>query len=176
MVVNKTKIEGLYLIDLVQKNDDRGYFTRVFANDELINNGIKFNIVHINRSLTKQKGTIRGMHFQKKPKEEDKIVQCFSGSIFDVVVDLRKNSETYKQWMGIVLTADDKKQVLIPKGCAHGFQTLERNTVVEYFVSERYSPENEDGIRWNDPVFNIKWPIANVIVSKKDKNWPGFNR
>jgi dTDP-4-dehydrorhamnose 3,5-epimerase len=171
MIIRKTKIEGVYLINLEPRKDGRGYFTRVFAKEELEKNGIKYDIVHINRSLTEKKGTIRGFHFQKSPKEENKIVQCLQGSIFDVALDLRKSSKTYGKWFGAVLDAKNKAMLMIPKGCAHAFQTLEKNTVVEYFVSQYYSPVHERGIRWDDPAFKVKWPVKKIIVSEKDGLW-----
>jgi dTDP-4-dehydrorhamnose 3,5-epimerase len=172
MIFTKTKIKGVFVIDLEPRGDERGYFTRVFCKNELINQDIPYNIVQVNRSLSADKGTIRGLHFQKFPKEEDKIVQCLKGKIFDVALDLRKNSKTYGKWVGEILSAENKKMFLIPKGCAHGFQTLEKDTVVEYFVSQYYSPEKEGGIRWSDPRFSIKWPLKKVTTSKKDAGWP----
>ena len=172
MKITQTKISGVYVIELEPREDSRGYFARVFAKEELKKAGIDFSIVHINRSLTVDKGTIRGMHYQKKPKEEDKIIQCLSGKIFDVALDLRPASKTFGQWVSQTLNPKSKKMLLVPKGCAHGFQTLEKNTVVEYFVTQYYAPDFEKGIRYNDPKFNIKWPIKKAIVSEKDANWP----
>jgi dTDP-4-dehydrorhamnose 3,5-epimerase len=130
----------------------------------------------LHRSLTGDKGTIRGLHFQKSPKQEDKIVQCLQGSIFDVAVDLRKNSPTYGKWVGEILSAENKRMLLVPKGFAHGFQTLEKDCLVEYFVSQYYSPTHERGVRWNDPFFNVKWPIAKAVVSEKDGKWPLYTK
>lgn len=172
MKFKKTKIEGLCIIEPELKIDERGYFARIFCKEEFAKIGIDFNIVQINRSLTKKKGTIRGMHFQKEPKAEDKIVVCVKGAIYDVAVDLRKNSKTFGQWVAEELTEENKKMFLIPKGFAHGFQTLTDNTEILYFMSEFYAPEYASGVRWNDPFFNIKWPIRNPILSEKDKNWP----
>ncbi|OIP58223.1 MAG: dTDP-4-dehydrorhamnose 3,5-epimerase [Candidatus Levybacteria bacterium CG_4_10_14_0_2_um_filter_36_16] len=171
MIFTKTKIEGVYIIDLEPRLDERGYFAKVFAQEELKKQGISYKIVNVNRSLTEKRGTIRGLHFQKAPYQEDKIVQCLQGSIFDVALDLRKSSKTYGQWFGEILSEENKKMLLIPKGCAHAFQTLEKNTVVEYFVSQYYSPQYESGIRWNDPRFNIQWPISRVKTSEKDASW-----
>jgi dTDP-4-dehydrorhamnose 3,5-epimerase len=171
MKIIKTKIEGVFLINLEPRKDGRGYFTRVFANEELKKAGINYKIVHINRSRTEKKGTIRGFHIQKAPKQEDKVVQCLKGAIFDVAIDLRKGSKTYGKWVSAVLDDKNMSLLLIPKGCAHAFQTLEPDTVVEYFVSEYYSPNHEYGIRWNDPLFKVKWPIEKVTVSDKDGSW-----
>lgn len=158
------------------REDARGYFARVFAKEELKKAGIDFSIVHINRSLSKDKGVIRGIHYQIKPMQEDKIVQCLKGKIFDVVLDLRKTSKTFGQWVGQILDSDNKKMMLTPKGCAHGFQTLEENSLVEYFSTQAFSPENEKGVRYNDLFFKIKWPIKKVIVSEKDANWPDYRK
>ena len=176
MIVKKTKIEGVFVIDLEPRGDQRGYFARVFAKEELAKHNISYNIVHVNRSLTAKKGTIRGLHFQKSPKQEDKIVQCLQGSVFDVAIDLRKKSKTYGQWVGEVLSAENKRMLLVPKGFAHGFQTLEKNCLVEYFVSQYYFPEYESGLRWDDPYFSINWPIKKAKVSDKDAHWPLFKK
>jgi dTDP-4-dehydrorhamnose 3,5-epimerase len=114
------------------------------------------------------------MHFQKEPKAEDKLIQCLNGAIYDVAVDLRKNSPTYGRWEAVELSEENKKMFLIPKGFAHGVQTLTDNCRMQYFVSEFYSPEYESGVRWNDPLFNVKWPLAPTVISEKDKNWPLF--
>jgi len=172
MIFHKTKIDGLYIIKPELKIDKRGYFARIFCEEEFKKNGLVFRIVQANQSLTKRKGTIRGMHFQKPPKAEDKIVFCIQGAIYDVAIDLRQNSPTYGQWVAEELSEENKKMFLIPKGFAHGFQLLTDESEVLYFLSEFYSPEYETGVRWNDPFFNIKWPIENPILSEKDKNWP----
>ena len=172
MIFHKTKIEGLYIIEPELKTDERGYFARVFCKKELTKIGFNFEVIQINRSLNKKKGIIRGMHFQKAPKAEDKIVQCLNGAIYDVAVDLRQGSPTYGQWVAEELTEDNKKMFLIPKGFAHGFQSLKDNSEILYFLSELYSPEYESGVRWNDPFLNIKWPIKNPLLLERDKNWP----
>lgn len=172
MKITKTKIEGVFIIEPVPREDSRGYFARVFAKEELKKAGVDFSIVHINRSLSKDKGVIRGMHYQKSPKGEGKIIQCLSGKIFDVALDLRPSSKTFGQWVSETLSPDNKKMLLLPKGCAHGFQTLEENTVVEYFVTEYYAPDFEEGVRYNDPRFGIVWPIKDAVLSEKDANWP----
>lgn len=172
MIFHKTKIKDVYIIEPEFKKDERGYLGRFFCKNELAKNGIKFDIAQISQSLISKKGTIKGLHFQKFPKSEDKVIQCISGAIYDVAVDLRNGSDTYGQWFSVELTEDNKRMVLIPKGFAHGFQTLADNCEVQYFMSEFYSPEYESGVRWNDPAFNIKWPIKDPTLSKKDNNWP----
>lgn len=176
MKITQTKISGVYIIELEPREDSRGYFVRVFAKEKLKKAGIDFSIVHINRSLTVDKGTIRGMHYQRKPKEEDKIIQCLSGKIFDVALDLRRGSKTFGQWVSETLNPRSRKMFLVPKGCAHGFQTLEKNTVVEYFVTQYYAPDFESGVRYKDPYFSINWPIKKAIVSEKDAKWPDFSK
>jgi dTDP-4-dehydrorhamnose 3,5-epimerase len=172
MIFNKTEIEGVWVIEPELKIDERGYFARIFCQEELRKNGLSFNIVQINRSFTKKKGTLRGIHFQKEPKAEDKVVQCQRGGIYNVVVDLRKNSKTLGQWLAVELTEDNKKMLLVSKGCANGFQALTDNCELLYFMSEFYSPEHASGLRWNDPKLKIPWPIDNPFLSEKDKNWP----
>lgn len=175
MIFNRTKIEGVYIIEPELKIDERGYFARIFCKKELSEIGFNFEIVQINRSLNKRRGTLRGMHFQKQPKAEDKIIQCLKGAIYDVAVDLREDSSTYGQWVAEELTEDNKKMFLIPKGFAHGFQSLTDNSEVLYFISEFYSPEYGSGVRWNDPFLKIKWPIKNPFLLERDKNWPLIN-
>jgi len=171
MKFKETKLKGLYIIEPEIHFDDRGYFARIFCKQELSKTGIDFNIVQANRSLNKKQGTIRGMHFQKPPKVEDKIIQCIKGKIYDVAIDLRQDSPTYGEWVAEKLSEENKKMFLIPKGFAHGFQTLTDNCEILYFMSEFYSPQYESGVRWDDPFFNIKWPIKDPILSEKDKNW-----
>lgn len=175
MKIQETKIAGVHVLEAEPRADDRGYFARVFAKEVLKASGISYDIVHINRSLTKKKGTIRGIHYQIKPREENKIIQCIDGKIFDVAVDLRKRSKTFGKWVGVELSGENKKMLLVPKGCGHAFQTLAPNCLIEYFVSEYYSPKQERGALWNDPFFKIRWPMKRPILSEKDKKWPPFN-
>lgn len=174
MIIKKTRIKDVFIIEPELREDSRGYFTRIFAKEEFKQQGIKYNIVHVNQSLTFKKGTIRGLHFQKFPKAEDKIIQCLKGSIFDVAVDLRPNSKSFGKWIGEVLSEKNKKMLLIPKGFAHGFQSLENNCVIQYFVSEYYVPTKEFGYSWNDKFFSINWPIRDAILSKKDSALPFY--
>lgn len=172
MIFTKTFIDGIHIIELEPKFDNRGYFSRVFCQDEFKKAGLEHNIVHINRSFNKLKGTVRGLHFQKEPMAEVKIVQCIKGKIFDVVVDLRPKSPTFKKWFSIELAADNRKLIYIPKGFAHGIQVLADNSILEYFVTQFYSPAHDSGIRWNDPTININWPLPVTVLSDKDKNLP----
>ena len=172
MKFQETKIKGLYIIEPELKVDERGYFARIFCKREFARIGLNFEIVQINRSSNLKKGTLRGMHFQKPPKAEDKIVQCLKGAIYDVAIDLRQGSKTFGQWIAVELTEENRKMFFVPKGFAHGFQSLGDNSEILYFMSEFYSPEHESGVRWDDPFFNIAWPIKNPILSENDKNWP----
>lgn len=172
MIFSKTKIDGSYLITPEIKKDERGFFARIFCQQEFEKIGLKFKIVQASLSLTERKGTIRGMHFQTGIYAEDKIVFCVKGSIYDVVVDLRINSATFGQWIAEELNEKNKRIIYIPKGLAHGFQTLTADCQVQYFMSEIYYSEKSSGVRWNDPYLNIKWPVNNPILSKKDQEWP----
>ena len=176
MKFTETKIRGVFIIEPEPREDSRGYFARIFAKEELQKVGVDFSIAHINRSLSKEKGTIRGMHYQVKPMEEDKIVQCLAGKIFDVVLDLRRGSKTFGQWTSTILDPKNKNMMLTPKGCAHGIQTLEKDSLIEYFASQIFSSHHERGVRYNDPKFNIDWPIKDAIVSEKDVSWEFFEK
>ena len=171
----ETPLEGAYLIELEKKGDDRGFFARAFCKNEFESHNLNNNIVQINNSLSRDKGTLRGLHYQLSPKSEDKIVRCIRGSLYDVIVDLRPTSETFKQWFGTELSAENRNSLFVPRGFAHGFITLEEDTEAFYLVTEFYSPVHERGIRYNDPAFNIKWQIAPIVISEKDNNHPYFN-
>jgi len=175
MRFRKTKIKGVYIIEPKPKIDKRGYFLRAFCRKEMMRLDIDFNIVQSNRNFTKKKGTIRGLHYQISPCQEDKIIQCLKGEVYDVLLDLRANSPTFGKWISERLSEKNKRMILVPKGCANGIQTLTDNCLIEYFVSEYYSPKNEAGIRWNDPFFKIKWPIKKVFSSEKDKRWKYYS-
>ncbi len=175
MIFTKTKIEGIYVVEPDPKTDERGYFQRVYDINEFKDHSIDFKIVQVNQAMSLRKGTIRGPHMQKAPNSEDKLMQCVKGSIFDVSIDFRKESPTFGQWVSNILTEMNKKMVFIPKGIMHGYQVLEDNTVVQYPVSQFYSPDDVIGIRWDDPFFKIEWPIKDVITSKIDKTWPLFS-
>lgn len=166
-----TEIDGCYVIKPTKFFDERGWFNRIYCENELNNiyPGIKW--VQINHSFTLKRGTIRGMHYQEYPNQEIKMVKCISGKIFDVIIDLRPNSNSYLKWISIELSALNQKMVLIPKGLAHGFQSLDENTEIIYFHSEFYSPNNENGVLYNDPCFKIKWPLNPTLISKKDKSY-----
>jgi len=172
----KTQFKEVFLIIPDVKEDERGYFYRSFAIEEFKRNGADISIVHINRGYNNKKGTIRGFHYQVAPKAEDKVVQALKGSFYDIVVDLRPGSSTYKKWQGFEISADKKNMILVPKGFAHGMQMLEDDCEVQYFMSEFYSPEHARGLRWNDPAFGFIWPLGEpTVISEKDAGWPDFS-
>lgn len=175
MIFNETSIQGAYVIEIEKIQDDRGFFGRAFCEKEFDDHEQDFTPVQANIGVNKKKYTLRGLHYQISPHGEKKLVRCVRGSIFDVIVDLRPDSPTYKQWFGIELTSKNYKQLYIPEGCAHGYQTLEDNTEIFYLVSEYYHPEAERGIRWNDPAFGIKWKeTEDIVISEKDRQWSNF--
>ncbi|MEK7509956.1 MAG: dTDP-4-dehydrorhamnose 3,5-epimerase [Patescibacteria group bacterium] len=174
MKFQATKIIGIYVIKGEPVKDGRGEFARIFCREELGKAGITFEVAQISRSFTRKRGTIRGLHFQRKSKEEDKIIACLQGAIFDVVLDLRKGSPTRGKWVCNELSENNQRMILVPKGCAHGFQTLQDNCEVLMITSEFYSPDHEQGVRWDDPLFGISWPLANPILSQKDRSWALF--
>ncbi len=172
MQFTKTGLEGAFIIDIQEISDPRGFFARGWCQREFEENGITANISQANISFNREKGTLRGLHYQKAPYEEAKLVRCTKGAIFDVAVDIRPDSSTFGKWVGAELTAQNHRMLLVPEGFAHGFQTLEDNTEVFYQVSEFYTPESEGGARYDDPAFGINWPIEVSVLSDKDANWP----
>ena len=172
MRIDKLSLEGAFVIESEPFIDDRGIFARVFCQHELQNILHGKNIVQINHSMTKQKGAIRGMHFQYPPKSEIKMVKCLRGTVFDVILDLRRDSPTFLKWHGEILSAENMKMMYIPEGFAHGFQTLEDNCELLYLHTEFYSPEYEGGVRYNDSKIGIKWPLELTEISDKDRGYP----
>lgn len=174
MIFTPTKFAGAFIIDLEKIADERGFFARAWCNNEFKNQGLKENFVQCNISYNKSKGTIRGLHYQLKPYDEAKLVRCLSGAIYDVIVDLRPSSSTHKQWLGVELNESNRRALYVPEGFAHGFQTLTDNAEVFYQVSQFYTPQYERGIRWDDPLFRINWPLTLTQISSKDCNYPDF--
>jgi dTDP-4-dehydrorhamnose 3,5-epimerase len=172
MKVIKTDIEDLYIIETKVFEDNRGWFTESYSAKKFKDNGLDIEFIQDNHSLSKEKGVLRGLHFQLFPKAQTKLVRCTRGSIYDVAVDLREGSPTYKSWVGVELSAENKKQFLIPKGFAHGFLTLSDNSEVQYKVDEYYAPEYDRSIKYDDPEINADWGIKDPILSEKDKNAP----
>lgn len=170
----KTPIKDVYLIDLDKKEDERGFFARLFCVEDFAKLGLEHKFIQMNNSLSLRKGTLRGLHYQLKPKEETKVVRCIRGSLYDVVLDLREDSPTFGKYFGATLSAENRQMMYVPPGCAHGFLTLEDNSEVLYLVSEFYSKEAERAVRWNDPQFTIAWPIAPTVISQRDQEHPDF--
>jgi dTDP-4-dehydrorhamnose 3,5-epimerase len=171
MKFTQTNLEGSYLIDLEKREDERGFFARFFCRKEFDEIGLTSNIVQINNSFSVNKGTFRGLHFQETPKSEDKIVRCVSGSLLDIIVDMRKDSVTYLNHFKVELSSSNRLALFVPKGFAHGFLTLEDNTEAFYLTTEFYSPNHESGLRFNDPKLNIELPFEPIYITEKDRNW-----
>lgn len=178
MQIVDTEIKDVKILYPKKHEDNRGFFSETYNYKNLENFGIDTNFVQDNHSLSLEKGVIRGLHYQTEPFSQDKLVRAVNGSIFDVAVDLRKNSKTFGQHVSATITSKDWNQILVPKGFAHGFCVLEDNTEIIYKVSNYYAPECDKGILWNDPDLNIDWPITlnSVILSEKDKNQPFFSK
>jgi len=176
MRITKLPLKDSFVIEFPHFKDKRGMFARIFCKKEFEKNGLENDFVQINHSLTKMKGSIRGMHFQFPPHAETKVVKCIKGSVFDVIIDLRKDSPTFLKWYGEILSAENMKAIYIPEGFAHGFQTLEDSCELIYLHSEFYIPEGEGAVRYNDPKINIKWPITVTEISEKDKNISLINK
>jgi dTDP-4-dehydrorhamnose 3,5-epimerase len=169
------KIPGVLVLAAEPIPDNRGYFARIFSQSELAEYGVDFPVRQINRSYNRLKGTLRGMHFQKPPHAENKLVQVTKGAIFDVALDIRPESPTFGQFHAEILTSENCRALLIPAGCAHGFQTLTDDAEVIYLVSEYYEPKAEGGLRWDNPGLNVNWPEKPpTVISEKDRNWPDF--
>jgi dTDP-4-dehydrorhamnose 3,5-epimerase len=175
VIFAETNLKGAYLIDLEKRKDSRGHFARTFCEHEFEAHGLKTCVAQCSVSYNREKGTLRGMHFQVAPREEAKLIRCTKGAIYDVILDLKLGSPTFKQHVGVVLSAEQGNMVYVPEGFAHGFQTLEDNTEVFYQISEFYAPECARGVRWNDPAFGIRWPdVAERIILERDQNYPLF--
>ena len=169
MIFQETRLQGAFIIEPARLDDERGFFARIYCERELAGHGIAFNCVQGNISFNRQKGTLRGMHYQLNPHAEAKLVRCTMGAIFDVIVDLRPASSTYAQWIAAELTADNRRTLYVPEGFAHGFQALADNTEISYLMSTAYVAESSAGISWNDPDLNINWGVNSPIISEKDQ-------
>ncbi|MCC7188728.1 MAG: dTDP-4-dehydrorhamnose 3,5-epimerase [Anaerolineales bacterium] len=174
MLFSETKLKGAYLIDLERREDERGFFARSWCADEFGKLGLYTRLAQCNVSFNLKKGTLRGMHFQAEPYPEAKVVRCTMGAIYDVIVDLRPDSPTFKQWVGAELSAENRRALYVPEGFAHGFQTLTDNSEVFYQMSEFFHPECARGVRWDDPAFGIEWPVGEPIISMRDREYPEF--
>ena len=167
----ETKLKGAYIIEIEPISDDRGFFARSWCQQEFCDRGLNPNLVQCNVSFNLKKGTLRGMHYQAKPHEEAKLVRCTQGAIYDVIIDIRADSSTFKKWIAVELSSKNHKMLYIPEGFAHGFQTLEDNTEVSYQMSEFYHPVGAQGIRWDDPEFQLEWQLTGKIISERDLSY-----
>jgi dTDP-4-dehydrorhamnose 3,5-epimerase len=174
MNFSETKLRGAFVIDIERREDQRGFFARAWCQKEFEAHGLVNGFVQANIGFSYKKGTVRGMHFQMNPYQEVKLVRCTMGRILDVIIDLRPESKTYRQWIGVELTADNRKMLYIPEGCAHGYQTMMDNTEVLYDTSKFYAPQHSTGVLYNDPTFKIEWPLAVEVISDADRSWPAY--
>lgn len=172
MIFLETPLQGAYVIEVEKLEDERGFFARSWCVREFATKGLDPHLVQCNVSFNKRKGTLRGLHYQIPPHAEVKLVRCTKGSLFDVIVDLRKDSPTFLKWVGVELTASNHRMLYIPKLFAHGFQTLEDDTEIFYQMSEFYEPAASKGLRWNDPRLDISWPDIGGVMSQKDQAYP----
>jgi len=174
LIFTETKLAGAFVIELERHTDERGFFARTFCQQEFEAHGLKAEVAQCNVSFNKRKGTLRGMHYQAAPFAEAKLVRCTAGSIYDVIIDLRPASSTFKRHFGVELSAENRRMLYIPESFAHGFQTLEDDTEVFYQMAQPYSAEHARGVRWNDPAFGIEWPKGERIIIERDQNYPDF--
>ncbi|HUO24380.1 MAG TPA: dTDP-4-dehydrorhamnose 3,5-epimerase [Candidatus Aquilonibacter sp.] len=174
MKFRETALPGLFEIDLEPMSDERGFFARSWCRREFELHGLNPETVQCDVSYNKKRGTLRGLHYQTDPHPEAKLVRCTQGSIYDVAVDLRRDSPTFKHWVGVTLSAPKRNMIYIPEGFAHGFLTLEDETEIFYQMSEFYHPELSRGVRWDDPAFGVVWPGAVKVISERDRTYPDF--
>ena len=174
MIFTELPLAGAFVIDLEPRRDERGFFARSFCVREFEQHGLETGLVQANLSQNVRRGTVRGMHYQRAPRAEVKLVRCVNGAVFDAIIDLRPDSPTYLGWTGVELTRENRRMLYVPKGFAHGYQALADDSEVFYLVTEFYSPADEAAIRWNDPLFGIQWPLADTILSPKDAVHPDF--
>ena len=176
MIFIETKLKGAFIIDLERREDSRGFFARAFCQKEFAAHGLHPDFVQCNVSFNIRRGTLRGMHYQREPRSEAKLVRCTQGAILDVIIDIRPDSSTYRRWQEFELSSVNGHQLYIPKGFAHGFQTISNDVEVNYLISAPYKPEAAHGIRYNDPAFGISWPLSVTEISEKDLDWPDFSQ
>lgn len=176
MIFEPTTLAGAFLVCMERREDERGFFARSFCQNEFADHGLPATFVQCNVSFNRLRGTLRGMHFQREPRPEGKLVRCTAGAALDVIVDLREDSPTHCRWQSFELTAENHRAVYIPPGFAHGFQTLVDDVELLYQMTEFYVPELAAGVCWDDPAFSIEWPIPNPILSERDRAYPAYPR
>lgn len=174
MIFKTTKLDGAYIIEPERLSDDRGFFARVWCQDEFAKHGLETTMLQSNISYNRRRGTLRGMHFQRPPHAEVKIVRCTAGAVYDVIIDLRQGSPTFTEWIGVDLSAENRRMLYVPHGFAHGYITRTDDAEVLYQVSASYAPEAEGGVRYDDPAFGIEWPVSVEMLSDKDASWSDF--
>lgn len=174
MIFEATKLPGVWLVRLELREDERGSFARSWCAREFLAHGLNPSLAQCNVSFSRRRGTLRGLHYQAPPHAEAKLVRCIRGAIYDVALDLRPASPTFKHWTAVELTAENRRALYVPEGCAHGFQSLTDESEVFYQMSEFYQPESARGVRWNDPAFGIEWPVAEPIMAERDRAYPDF--
>ena len=174
MLFTETALKGAFMIEPERREDTRGFFARTFCTTEFAKHGLETTVIQSSISYNQRRGTLRGMHYQVPPFQETKLVRCTMGSIYDVIIDLRSASPTYKRTFSVELSAKNRKALYIPRGFAHGFQTLEDESEILYYMSAPYSPEHARGVRWNDAAFGIEWPAAERLMSERDRDYPDF--
>ena len=175
MLFRETKLKGAYVVEPERLEDERGFFARTWCQPEFEAHGLNPRLVQCSISFNRRKGTLRGMHYQAAPHAEAKLVRCTMGAIYDVIIDLRPESDTFRKWVAEELTAENRAALYIPEGLAHGFQTLADNTEVFYQMSESYYPESSRAVRWNDPAFGIEWPLLPTAISSRDLTHPDWD-
>ena len=174
MRFSETNIQGVWILEQERRGDDRGYFARTWCADELARHGLVNVLAQSSISFNARQGTLRGMHFQPAPHEEQKLVYVPRGAIFDVAIDLRPESPSFRKWVGVELNQTNGRMLYVPGGCAHGFLTLADDTLVDYKMSVPYAPNFSFGVRWNDPAFGVEWPRKPRMLSERDANYPDF--
>ena len=172
MIFHETKLKGAFIVDLDKKDDDRGFFARAFCSREFEEHGLRPQVVQANMSYNHKKGAVRGMHYQVSPASEPKFIRCISGAIWDVIIDMRPDSPTYLQHIGVELSAENRRAIYVPDMFAHGNQALTDGAELLYLVGEFYTPGCERGVRFDDPVIGIEWPLPVTVISEKDQSWP----
>jgi dTDP-4-dehydrorhamnose 3,5-epimerase len=174
MIFTKTELSGVFIIDLERKVDERGFFARAWCQEEFEAHGLNTNLVQMNVGFSARKGTVRGLHFQRSPWAETKLVRCTLGAIFDVVVDLRPGSPTHRKWLAIALTQENRRMLYSPEGFAHGYQALSDDAEMYYQTTRFYAGDYATGIRYDDPAFGIVWPTEVTVISPNDRSWPDY--
>jgi dTDP-4-dehydrorhamnose 3,5-epimerase len=174
MIFESTDVQGVMLITPDRFDDNRGFFARTWGQDEFESHGLLARMVQRNLTYNSAAGTLRGMHFQYSPHAETKVVSCLAGAVYDVAIDLRRDSPTRGKWFGAELRPESGRMLYIPEGCAHGYIALEPNTSVEYLISQFYAPSAAGGVRWDDPLFDVRWPMQPSVMADRDATYPDF--